>query len=363
MKRTFLSILFLSGCMANAQVPANYYNSASGLTGYSLKAELHDIISTGHNSQTYSALWAAFQTSDDDQYYEDDGRVLDIYSENPNGNDSYDFMFMTKQCGNYSGEGDCYNREHLMPQSWFNENPPMKTDIHHIFPTDGYVNGIRGHLPFGEVGTANYTSDNGSKRGNNIVAGYNGTVFEPIDEFKGDVARAYFYMATRYEEVIASWENENDGSIPTFDGSSDQVFEDWVVSLLLDWHTNDPVSPREIDRNDDAYNFQGNANPYIDHPEYVGMIWGSNMAVSTGKNAFDFELYPNPVSGNSLELRFSSPGETKVCIYNILGELLLDKTVQKQEVQLTISNLKSGVYLIKVVRNGNVMVRKLVRNL
>src|SRR5699024_11025819 len=187
------------------------------------------------------------------------------------------YTFSNDQCGNYGGEGDCYNREHLMPQSWFDENYPMKADIHHIYPTDGYVNGRRGHLPFGEVTNPTYTSANGSKKGPNsyqFPGVYAGTVFEPIDEFNGDIARVYFYMATRYENIIGSWQPVNDGSQHTLNGSSDQVFTDWMLNMLLEWNAQDPVSQREINRNNEAYDFQGNRNPFIDHPEYVTEIWG-----------------------------------------------------------------------------------------
>src|SRR5690606_39825219 len=95
------------------------------------------------------------------------------------------FTLVNDQCGNYSGEGSCYNREHLIPQSVFNEGSPMKTDGHHVVPTDGYVNGQRSNHPIGKVSSASWTSTNGSKKGTSAVPGYSGTVFEPIDEFKG----------------------------------------------------------------------------------------------------------------------------------------------------------------------------------
>src|SRR5699024_2716738 len=183
MKTVLFYVLLLSFGIASAQIPAGYYSSAQGLTGYTLKTELHDIISQGYIAHSYGDLWTAFDETDVDLYYENDGTLLDIYSENPNGTDAYEYTFSNDQCGNYGGEGDCYNREHLMPQSWFDENYPMKADIHHIYPTDGYVNGRRGHLPFGEVTNPTYTSANGSKKGPNsyqFQGAYTGTVFEPI---------------------------------------------------------------------------------------------------------------------------------------------------------------------------------------
>lgn len=360
MKIKLLVLFLLTGISSWAQIPANYYNSANGLTGYALKTELHNIISNGHNPQSYNDLWTAFQTTDDDQYYENDGKVLDIYSENPDGNDPYEFTFINDECGNYNSEADCYNREHLMPQSWFNENAPMVTDIHHIYPTDGYVNGMRGHLPFGEVGSANFTSQNGSKRGNNILPGYGGMVFEPIDEFKGDIARVYFYMATRYEDIIGSWENANDGSMATFDGSSDHVFEDWMIQMLLNWHNTDPVSQKEIDRNNDAYDYQGNANPYISHPDYANMIWDENWGITAPKRNI-FEVFPNPVSNNILNLKFLLNGNTTICIYDLLGKKILEKNFTETNVQLNIDSLKSGVYLLKVSNENFVQIKKLIR--
>jgi len=198
-----------------------------------------------------------------------------MYSENPSGTDYYTFTYSTDQCGTYSAEGDCYNREHMIPQSIFNEGSPMVADAHFITPTDGKVNGMRSNYPHGMVGTATYTSKNGSKLGSALnsgySAGYSGTVFEPINEFKGDIARMYFYFATRYENVITTWGT----SYAMFDGSSNKVFAEPFLTILLTWNAQDPVSASEIARNNAIYARQHNRNPFIDHPEYVNQIWGS----------------------------------------------------------------------------------------
>ncbi len=278
MKKLFPLLSLLISISASAQIPSGYYDDAENLTEYELKTALKTIITTGHTTQTYGDLWDGYYDSDIDNYYEDDGTILDIYSENPDGDDPYNFSVGTNQCGNYSSEGDCYNREHLFPKSYFDDAMPMYTDIHHIYPTDGKVNNQRGNYPFGEVSNASWTSQNGSKRGSNsysYTGAYTGTVFEPIDEFKGDIARVYFYMATRYEDDIASWETNTTESNIILNGTSDQVYEDWFITMLLEWNAADPVSQKEIDRNDAAYDFQGNRNPYIDHPEYVAEIWGT----------------------------------------------------------------------------------------
>ncbi|MEO1256950.1 MAG: endonuclease, partial [Bacteroidota bacterium] len=203
MNKLFLGFLIFITCKCLfAQIPPGYYNDANG-SGFALKTQLHNIID-GHNSQSYSNVWTFVEANDLDKYFEDDNTLLDIYSENPTGADPYNFTVGNTRCGNQSNEGDCYNREHSFPASWFNDGSPMFTDIHQLFPTDGRVNNFRGNLPFGEVSTPNFTSENGSLRGSSAISGYSGTVFEPIDEFKGDLARVYFYMATRYEDVLSS---------------------------------------------------------------------------------------------------------------------------------------------------------------
>ncbi|MBZ2192095.1 endonuclease [Pseudoalteromonas arctica] len=254
--------------------PTGYYVTAQGLSGYALKTELYNIIKD-HNAQGYSAIWNFYDSSARDTYFENDNSILDMYSEKPNGSDSYNYAAVSDQCGNYSGEGGCYNREHSFPKSWFGGTiEPMNSDVHHIYATDGYVNSKRSNFPFGEVASASFTSTNGSKLGSAANSlNYSGTVFEPIDEFKGDFARAYFYMATRYENVIGTWQTKTTSSNAVLNGSSNQVFESWVVAMLLNWHNSDPVSQMELDRNQAAFEFQGNRNPYIDHPEFVEMIW------------------------------------------------------------------------------------------
>ncbi len=251
----------------------DYYSTITNQTGYSLKTALHNIVNS-HTSQGYSALWTFYSDHSLDTSYENDGTIMDIYSENPNGADSYNYTKVTNQCGSYNSEADCYNREHSFPRSWFGgKREPMNSDVHHIFASDGYVNSKRSSYPYAVVGSATFTSNNNSKVGSSVTSGYSGTVFEPIDEFKGDLARVYFYMATRYEDVISGWENNSSSSNAVLNGSSDQVFETWQLNMLISWHNADPVSQYEIDRNNAAQTYQGNRNPFVDHPEWVESIW------------------------------------------------------------------------------------------
>lgn len=266
----FISIIAFSTL---AQIPNGYYDDAQGLSGEQLKTALFNIIDD-HNVESYGSIWIHFESTDP----KSNGKVWDMYSDIPGGNPPYEYNFGDDQCGNYSGEGDCYNREHSFPKSWFNDASPMYTDLFQVVPSDGYVNGQRSNWPYGEVNNPSWTSMNGSKVGSNSTSGYSGTVFEPRDDFKGDFARIYFYMATRYEDQIASWENNSSNADAALDGSSFPCYEEWYLDLLIDWHTNDPVSQKEIDRNNEIYDIQSNRNPYVDHPEYVNQVWGGTIS-------------------------------------------------------------------------------------
>ncbi len=266
----FLGFLF---SLTLAQAPATYYDGTNGLSGAALKTKLSQIISEGALDKGYAALYDAYPTTDKDSFYENDGSVLDMYSENPAGPDPYTYQHGQKKCGNYSVEGDCYNREHVIPQSFFGKKAPMVSDLHHIRPTDGKVNGMRSNFPFGKVNNVSYLSKNGSKVGVSGSAGYNGTVFEPIDEFKGDIARMVFYFVTRYENNLSTFSTGNMLGSSAYPG-----LQTWERDVLVAWNAQDPVSPAEIVRNNASYTFQQNRNPFIDHPEWVQQIWGTQVA-------------------------------------------------------------------------------------
>ena len=259
MKKSLL-VLMMVGVMAGvsvAEIPAGYYDAAIGKSGRTLQTTLSDIID--HNDPGYDSLWDIYKTTD----RRSDGKVWDMYSNTTN------FTFGNDQCGSFSSEGDCYNREHSIPKSW--RGGSKYSDAHIVVPTDGYVNNRRGNYPFGEVGSSSYTSDNSfSKVGSCKTSGYSGTVFEPNDEYKGDFARIYFYAATRYYSQCGSWSGDGfSGSFPYLD--------EWVRKMLLRWHELDPVSEKEIDRNDAVYaSRQKNRNPFVDYPELVDLIFGDD---------------------------------------------------------------------------------------
>ncbi|WP_299334489.1 endonuclease [uncultured Psychroserpens sp.] len=325
MKHFYTLFIALITLTASAQVPAGYYDYATG-TGYTLKTQLFRIINSTDDPQinntieeiqtveSYNSLDGFNSTYERDFYYETNGSntILDMYSENPTGNDPYNFTPGADECGNFNAEGVCYNKEHVIPQSVFSSQTPMYSDAHHLIPTDGRVNGFRSNYPFGNVddnqlisqsGISNPTQ-NGSKVGGYEDLGYpidySGTVFEPIDEFKGDIARIYFYFVTRYENQVSNW-----SSYPMFNGTSDQAIAEPFLSVLIDWHLNDPVSQKEIDRNNNIfYNHQNNRNPFVDHPEYVLQIWSTTPDTEAPSDVIDL-VASNPTD-NSIDLSWTA---------------------------------------------------------
>lgn len=356
MKNFIFSFVALTTLIGFAQAPANYYSTATG-TGAQLKTQLYNIIKD-HNSKSYSSLWTLYNNDAyKDVYFENDGTLLDIYSEKPSGPDAYNYYVgQADQCGNYNGEADCYNREHVIPQSVFNQASPMVTDAHHILPTDGYVNAQRSNYPIGKVNSANWTSTNGSKRGSSGVPGYVGTVFEPIDEFKGDFARIYFYFVTRYETQISNW-----SGYAMFANNTYPALNPAFLDMLLQWHEQDPVSPREIAINNRIYQHQGNRNPYIDEPSFVASVWGNSSSVP------DFEpiyvaLYPNPAKDNRVNITTDREVE-EIKLINLNGQII-QKIVRPtpQNDTYTLDNIPQGFYILNMNIDNQVITKKVIVN-
>ena len=250
-----------------AQIPTGYYNTVDGKKGKELQVALNQIINN-HRSVTYAEVWIYYQYTD----LKPNGKIWDIYSDNPQGMPAYEFIFRKDQCVNIgSSEGICYTREHSFCQSWFGggQSAPY-TDIFHLYPVDGWINTKRSNNPYGKVTTASQTFSNGSKMGANTYFGSDGKAcYEPIDDFKGDIARSFFYMATRYMFEDGNFLAE---SPMTFKSQ----LQPWALNMLIEWHQLDPVSQKEIDRNNAIYAVQKNRNPFIDHPEWVEKIWSSD---------------------------------------------------------------------------------------
>ena len=333
--RTFLLLFILfRAAVILAQPPAGYYDAAQGLSGEPLRQALHNIITNGHQTLSYSNLMGYYIKTD----AKANGKVWDMYSDIPEGTPPYEFTFVTDACGSYNSEADCYNREHSVPASWFNDALPMYADLFHVVPTDGWVNNKRSNYPFGKVGSASWTSLNGSKLGNSSFAGYTGIVFEPIDSFKGDFARIYFYMATRYKDEIASWSSD------MFAGNDLTAYG---KNLMYAWHLLDPVSQKEIARNDSVYKIQFNRNPYVDHPQWVADIWGPQAGTGITES-YHCNIYPQPAQDILYITLPDACTGTNIRITDITGRTVTETVPHSEELKLDISHLKPGIYYCTV---------------
>ena len=264
------------------QLPT-YYASMNGKSSKSLFDEVHVIVKVGYSSLGYDGLFDAYPETD----MKENGKLWDMYS-------NCDFDLNKDRCGNYSKECDCWNREHSIPKSWYGGTKSGPgCDIFHLVPTDGKVNGMRSNYAFGEVGNADYSYD-GSKKGSalsititggNTLAGNegttvscSGTVFEPQDQYKGDFARGYMGALLRWAGDHQAF-TSGDGS-KIFSGNYTATgkfgLTNYGIALLLKWHREDPVSQKEIDRNNGIQATQGNRNPFIDYPYLAEYIWGSH---------------------------------------------------------------------------------------
>ncbi|MBU8855127.1 ribonuclease [Priestia megaterium] len=226
----------------------DYYRTAAGKTGNTLKTELHNIIDH-HTELSYSAVWEALKKTDEDP---------------ANANNVILLYTGRSQAKSTNGGGvDDWNREHVWAKSHGDFGTAMGpgTDLHHLRPTDVSVNSTRGNLDF----------DNGGTEHSEALGNYfDSDSWEPRDEVKGDVARMLFYMAVRYEGDVSDEPDlelnntVNNGTAP-YHGK---------LSVLLQWNAQDPVDDRERRRNDIIYSdYQHNRNPFIDHPEWVNEIW------------------------------------------------------------------------------------------
>lgn len=349
--KKIITLLFAIPSFVFAQIPAGYYNSAQGLSGDALKVALHNIIDN-HTVVSYNNLHDAYFDTDKMST----GKVWDIYSDVPGGTAAYYYSFNSgDQCGSYAVEGDCYNREHTWPQSWFSSSNGPQSDLFHVMPTDGKVNGERGNYPYGDVEVANYTSTNGSKLGFSVSLGFSGAVFEPIDEYKGDLARNYFYMSTRYYSEDAAWS--------TSAATNKSTILPWQLNVLMTWHHNDPVSTKEINRNNVIYyDYQNNRNPFIDHPEWADSIWAETVEAfitSVGNVELEkekFTAYPNPFDNEFLIALSSYQVVHSIQLFDLQGNnISVEYTSVNNQIKINPQELEKGIYFLKVNDSSDVI--------
>ena len=304
-----------------------YYQAADGKKGTELKTALFQIISP-HEMQSYTpGVWNAINSYD----IREDGKIWDIYS----GVSNFTPKNNQHQGESVKEEGKAYNREHAMPKSWFNEGSsatdyPMYTDLHHLFPTDYIVNEMRSNYPYGEVDksmTPTKQSEGGFSKfgicdpsiGYKVVNG-KPRVFEPNNLYKGDLARVYFYMATCYEAYKTNAGKDRspldwDSSDKTMlDGTIYPFFKEWAVRMLLRWALEDPVSEKEIKRNEAIFGIQKNRNPFVDYPGLEQYIWGAYV-----DEPFSYDNYVKPEATDISEIHKTLAPAADKNVYDLRG--------------------------------------------
>ena len=273
-------VIFAASVTPAADIPA-YWESVNSKAGAALWTAVSSATNKGYKSIGYNGLYDAYLKTD---VYPSDstgkaGKIWDMYGE---------CLFSTgKTCGSYKGVCDCYNREHSIPQSWWGGGTGgIGNDIFHVLPTDGKVNGVRSNYEYGEVnGGTNWVGNkygaasswSTDKKTIASAAGetVNGTgnVFEPKPQYKGDLARGLMGTIVKWQSDVTQGNNFfNDIYTP----SSNFGLTKKAVVLLMKWHREDPVSQKEIDRNNGIQQTQGNRNPFIDYPYLAEYIWGEH---------------------------------------------------------------------------------------
>lgn len=264
MKRLYSLVLVLVAAAAAqfvaAEAPQGYYRSLEGKKEAELKTAVYALIHNFTQVSSYQDLPRYFMQTD---LYPNSDRWWDMYNTE-----------MTFYAPSFRG----LNREHSFPKSWWGGNTDVSAyvDLNHLYPSEAVTNQAKSNYPLGEVDRSQrltYPTNLSEPHTSYVgypVAGQGGgssTVFEPADEYKGDFARTYFYMVTCYQDL--TWKYKYmvaQETYPTLTG--------WAQKLLLQWHRQDPVSQKELDRNDAVYKIQNNRNPFIDHPELAEYIWG-----------------------------------------------------------------------------------------
>jgi endonuclease I len=333
MKSFFSSLFIIAVLSGSGQIPPGYYDNASSLTGQQLKTALHNIIKN-HTEYPYNQTDELLMETDED----------------PNNSNNVILLYKgTSQAkSTFGGGANDWNREHVWAKSHgdFGDSPPCGTDLHHMKPEDASVNSDRGNKDF----------DNGGiQHAEATGCYYDDDSWEPRDAVKGDVARMIFYMEVRYE-------GEN--------GELDLEVVDWVnsapepehgkYSALYQWHQDDPPDAFEINRNNVIYSYQDNRNPFIDHPEYLILIYDPTNALNDVYYN-SLSLFPNPatdqISIKAPSLAFASG---IISIYDIRGQevfngaLILSSATEN----IDISSLDEGFYFLILKTEDQVLASK-----
>lgn len=288
---------------AVAEIPSGYYTSLNGKKEQALKEEAGNIVYKLTPVSSYNSLPEYFRRTDvrpeTDQWWD---------------------MYSSIKVSIWTSFGTYMNREHSFPKSWWGGSTTVQayTDLNHLYPSEKAANQAKNNYPLGTVGTA--TFDNGITKVGYALGQSGGAskVFEPADEYKGDFARTFFYMATCYAGHL-TWKYTymvNNNLYPTL--------TQWAIDLLLKWHRDDPVSQKEIDRNDAIYKIQNNRNPFIDFPALAEYIWGNKkgqiFSTSLPTPPAGEPVLITPIQDMALDFGQTVNGTTSTRLLNIRGE-------------------------------------------
>lgn len=345
----FIAILFLFANNSFSQIPNGYYDLAEGLTGDELKTALHNIIK-GHTEFSYTSsstdVWDILKKTDKDP--DNANNVILLYSG------------WSVNAGQEYNSGSGWSREHVWAKSHgdFGTSPAAGTDVHHLRPADVSVNSARNNKDF-DMGGNQYIDGDGETQ-----CYVDNDSWQPRDEVKGDVARMIFYMAVRYEGGINDPDLELVEAVNSVNLTQEGKGYHGKLSVLMNWHKEDPVSEFERNRNDVIYSYQNNRNPFIDHPEYVEEIWTNpNPNANTEDNKkLKLEIFPNPAS-NFIKIglpEWNLINKSEVFIYNCLGKKVLQRNVESAELNFNISHLSVGIYFVKLKSKDKIYQSKII---
>lgn len=327
---TFCILLLLSIQFSLiAQIPEGYYKTAIGKKEAELKTTIFNIISK-HSILEYYSSSTSFLSTD----WNPNGYFWDMYSNNKK---TY-----------WSG----LNREHNLPKSWWSTSPETTiaySDLHNLYPSDATANTAKSNYPLGIVSGIPTFSNGVVKVGSNSYPGYSGTVFEPANEYKGDFARDYMYMVTCYEDYSGNWRSLGTSSM--LNGNTYPVFKTYAINLLMEWHRNDPVSEKEINRNNAVYNLQKNRNPFIDFPVLAEYLWGKYIGEfwsGTSDNPVDENFYLQFLpSEKALFVSLTKPETANYILYSSAG-IVIQKGIVGVDTKIELTSLQKGLYVIVV---------------
>lgn len=334
----FLLFFILLGHM-HAQAPPGYYDGTEGIYGTELKAALHEIIND-HDEPSYSDLRDYILPASDEDPLNSSNVIL-LYTGRSQAKSSF-------------GSGaDEWNREHVWAKSHggFDNDPPCGTDAHMVRPTDVSVNSDRGNKDFDE---------GGQQHSEATGCYFTEYTWEPRDAVKGDVARMILYMDVRYEGTGGELDLS---AVDMVNTSPDP--EHGRLSTLLLWHEQDPPDAFEINRNNVVFSYQGNRNPFIDHPEFVANIWDPSAGINSDSRWLDAGFYPNPVNEILYVTTNTNVTQLRVSIINLLGKEMLTNIIPGSgNARLDCSSFPAGIYVLKIEENenGRTYISKFMKN-